>query len=343
MIGWYQRNHRKLSWRKTSNSYFIWVSEVMLQQTQVKTVLNYYPSFIKKFPTIRQLASASLEEVLKSWELLGYYARARNLHRAAKIIIDQYDGTIPSNYKKFRGLPGVGDYISAAVTSIAFNQPYAALDGNVKRVLARLLLTDLPVNKQTSNKTYQSQANRLLDPANPGIFNQAMMELGATVCKPAVPLCADCPVTIFCKAFQQNKQTSYPRKIKKSKIPEYRIAIGVIKKSDKFLIAKRPPEGMLGGLWEFPGGKIKEGELPADACVREVKEELNLSVKVEKYLVQVKHAYTHFKVVIEVFICNHPRGEIILNGLTDYRWVNFSELVNYPIPSANHKIIKYLG
>jgi A/G-specific adenine glycosylase len=314
----------------------------MLQQTQVNTVLRYYTPFIRKFPTIQKLAHASLDGVLKAWELLGYYARARNLHRAAKIVVDEHAGIIPSTYEKFRRLPGVGDYVSAAVLSIAHNQPYAVLDGNVKRVLARLLLIDLPVNVQKYNKEFQAKIDTLLAREEPGIFNQAMMELGATICKPAAPICSECPVWKFCKAFHMNEQLIYPRKIKKLKVPEFPIAIGVIVKSNRILITQRPPQGLLGGLWEFPGGKIKENELPKDACVREIQEELNLSVTVQKHLGQVKHAYTHFKVVIEVFLCNNPRGKIKLNGPIDYRWVNVSALANYPIPSANHKIIRYV-
>ena len=314
----------------------------MLQQTQVNTVLRYYTPFITRFPTIHQLAHASPDKVLKAWELLGYYARARNLHRAAKIVVEEFGGAVPSSYEKFRQLPGVGDYVSAAVLSIAFNQAYAVLDGNVKRVLSRLLLIDLPVNVQKNNKEFQSKIDALLAKEQPGIFNQAIMELGATVCKPSAPVCSECPVWKFCKAFQVNEQQGYPRKIKKSKVPEFPIAVGVITKSNKILITQRPTQGLLGGLWEFPGGKIKKNELPEEACAREIKEELNLSVTVREHLGQVKHAYTHFRVVIEVFLCNTPSGEIKLNGPVSYRWVNLSELANYPIPSANHKIIRYL-
>jgi len=341
-MDWYQNNQRDLPWRATKKPYFIWVSEIMLQQTQVNTVLRYYSPFIKKFPTVRKLAHASPDEVLKAWELLGYYARARNLHRAAKTVVEEYGGSIPSTYEKFRQLPGVGDYVAAAVLSIAFNQPYAVLDGNVKRVLSRLFLIDLPVNVQKYNKEFQANIDKLLNREQPGIFNQAMMELGATVCKPAIPICSECPVRKSCKAFQMNEQRSYPRKTKKLKVPHFPIAIGVIIKSNKILITQRPPEGLLGGLWEFPGGKIKETELPEEACAREIKEELNISVTVQKHLGQVKHAYTHFKITIEVFLCNNPRGKIKLNCSVGYRWVKVSELVNYPIPSANHKIIRHL-
>jgi A/G-specific adenine glycosylase len=200
----------------------------------------------------------------------------------------------------------------------------------------------LPVNHQRYNKAYQLEADRLLDPRYPGLFNQAVMELGAIICKPLSPDCTECPVNRRCKAFQEEKQLIFPVKIKKRKIPEYHVAVGIIKKSEKMLITQRPAKGLLGGLWEFPGGKIKKGESPEETCLREIKEEVDLSVEIEKYLTRVKHAYTHFKVVIEVFLCNHPRGRIRLNGPIDYRWVALSELKEYPLPSANHKIIKRL-
>lgn len=283
LIHWYQRNHRHLPWRETKDPYPIWVSEVMLQQTQVKTVLPYYHEFLSVFPDLDHLANADLQDVLRVWEGLGYYARARNLHRAAKVILEAYSGRIPSTWSEFRKLPGVGDYIAAAVQSIAFEQSHAVVDGNVKRVLARLLKIGAPVNKSASAKTFKKASSDLMDSLQPGIFNQAIMELGATVCKPQNPHCSICPLQSFCLAYQSHKVDEYPKRVKSKPIPKYQIAVGVVRKNNRYLITQRNPEGLLGGLWEFPGGKVREQEGAEKACVREIMEEVNLRVEIKSY------------------------------------------------------------
>jgi A/G-specific adenine glycosylase len=342
LIGWYLDNQRALPWRKTKNPYRIWVSEVMLQQTQVNTVLPYYREFLKNFPTLESLARASLHDVLKVWEGLGYYARARNFHRAARIVQQQYQGIIPTTWKQFRELPGVGDYIAAAVLSIAFNQPYAVVDGNVKRVLARLQCIDIPVNNSTSTKRFKETAEALKPAHMPGSYNQAIMELGATICKPRHPLCDRCPLQQVCLAYQTKTIAAYPKKIASRRTPHYNIAIGVVFKSGRVLITQRKPEGLLGGLWEFPGGKIKKGEKAEDACVREIKEEVNLRVSVADYLAQVKHAYTHFNITMDVFCCNYVSGRVKRKGPVAHRWINLDEIDRYALPKANHKFLAKL-
>ncbi|MEZ4568646.1 MAG: A/G-specific adenine glycosylase, partial [Desulfobacterales bacterium] len=202
---WYAENLRHLPWRGSADPYHIWVSEVMLQQTQVATVIPYFKRFCQAFPDIRALAAADLQDVLKLWEGLGYYARARNLHKAAKIVTDQYNGRIPDDADGFMALPGVGDYIGAAVLSIAFDRPLAVVDGNVKRVLARLFEIDAPVNVSASYKIFQSCANLLLNAEDPGTFNQAVMELGALVCRPSGPDCRVCPLAGWCGAFKNQR------------------------------------------------------------------------------------------------------------------------------------------
>lgn len=342
LLNWYKKSHRKLPWRETENPYYIWVSEVMLQQTQVETVKPYYEKFIQRFPTVWALAKADLQQVLKTWEGLGYYSRARNLHRAAKIFVKEYSGKIPESYLQFRQFPGVGDYIAAAVQSIAFHHPYAVVDGNVKRVLARIFAINAPVNDTKSNKVFQKKASEILDEKNPGIFNQAVMELGALVCRPKNPLCAKCPISEYCGAFQSNSTDKYPVRKKRKPVPQYHAAIGVIKKNGRVLITKRKEIGLLGGLWEFPGGKILDGETAQQACIREIKEEVNLKIKVKDYLTQVKHAYTHFKIVLDVFECNYISGKVKLNGAVDHRWIRLNEIEKYPFPKANHKFFPML-
>ena len=270
LLKWYRTNHRDLPWRRTSNPYHIWVSEVMLQQTQVNTVLGYYRRFITTFPTVKRLAEADLQAVLKIWEGLGYYARARNLHRAAQIIEQAHEGKIPDTWNDFRKLAGVGDYIAAAVLSIAYDQPYAVVDGNVKRVLARLHQISAPVNEPRSTARFKKAADRLLDLKRPGTFNQAVMELGALICKPRNPACDACPLKQLCRSYQTRQVDRYPRSRKRAATPRYHIAVGVVFKKGRVLITRRKREGLLGGLWEFPGGKIKDGESPTAACIREI-------------------------------------------------------------------------
>ena len=342
LLTWFKKHKRELPWRGIDDPYQIWVSEIMLQQTQVRKVVGYYERFIDKFPDIYQLADANLQDVLKVWEGLGYYARARNLHKAAKIVVKDLDGVVPDDYDTFRELPGVGDYSAAAVLSIACNAPFAAVDGNIKRVLARLFMMNTPINDASSTKLFQQKADDLLDMKEPGLFNQAMMELGATVCRPQSPTCLVCPVNTFCNAFQAKRQDEFPYRIKKEKVPEHEMAAGIIYKDTEVLIVQRPLEGLLGGLWEFPNGRISEIETAEEACIRYITEVVNLSVTNIKYLTRVKHAFTHFKIVVDVFQCEYHSGEVVLNGPIDAKWVKLTSLHDFPLPRATHKILEKL-
>ena len=342
LLTWFKKHQRKMPWRGIQDPYRIWVSEVMLQQTQVKKVVEYYNRFIERFPDVQKLAAAPLQDVLKVWEGLGYYARARNLHKSSKIVVKDFNGEIPSGYAAFRKLPGVGDYSAAAVQSIAFNAPYATVDGNIKRVLARLFLMDVPLNDVSSTKHFQQKADSLLEREVPGIFNQAMMELGATVCRPQSPTCLVCPVNQFCEAFNTGRQAEFPRRRKTEPVPERHIATGVIYKASEVLIIQRPLDGLLGGLWEFPNGQIADNETAEAACIRHIGDVVNLSVTNLKYLTRVKHAFTHFKIVVDVFQCDYTSGALVLNGPTDAKWVELAALQDYPLPRATHKILDEL-
>ena len=342
LLTWFKKSQRKMPWRGIHDPYLIWVSEVMLQQTQVKKVVDYYERFIKRFPNVQQLAASPLQDVLKAWEGLGYYARARNLHKAAQCVVEEFDGEVPRDYATFKKLPGVGDYSAAAVQSIAFNTPYAAVDGNIKRVLARLFLIDAPINEASSAKIFQQKADGLLDQEEPGLFNQAMMELGATVCRPQSPTCLVCPVNQFCEAFHAARQDEFPHRRKTAAVPEHRIAAGVIHKGAEVLIVQRPLDGLLGGLWEFPNGQIIEDETAEEACIRYIADIVNLSVTNLKSLTRVRHAFTHFKIVVDVFECKYQSGEVVLNGPIDANWVEVAALQDYPLPRATHKILDKL-
>ncbi|MFO7706777.1 MAG: A/G-specific adenine glycosylase [Desulfobacterales bacterium] len=343
LLEWYERQRRRLPWRETRDPYRIWVSEVMLQQTQVKTALPYYRRFLKRFPTLRKLAGSDVGDVLKLWEGLGYYARARNLHRAGALVLECHGGRVPDRWEPFRALPGVGDYIAAAVLSIAFNRPHAVVDGNVKRVLARLLTLTDPVNQSAARGVFQAEADRLLARRRPGDFNQAMMELGALVCTPASPQCAICPLAPLCAAHRGGATARYPSRAAPRPVPEFEAAAGVVFKNGRVLITRRPEQGLLGGLWEFPGGKLRRGESPAAACAREIKEEVDLEVVVESALALVRHAYSHFRIRLHVFRCRFAAGRVRLKGPVAHRWVRVADLDRFAFPGANRKFIPLLS
>jgi A/G-specific adenine glycosylase len=342
LIQWYDKNHRRLPWRETIDPYHIWVSEVMLQQTQVNTVIPYYRRFLDHFPELKQLARADLQEVLKVWEGMGYYARARNMHQAAVSVLNEHNGLIPVNLDKFKRLPGVGDYIASAVLSIAFSQPYAVVDGNVKRVIARMQKIDAPVNDTKSFSTFKRASHTLLDRRRPGIYNQAIMELGATVCKPKNPECGICPIQSYCLSCRDQRVPEYPRRVRTRTIPQYHVVVGIVFKNGKVLITRRKINGLLGGLWEFPGGNVIDEEACEEACIREIREKVNLSIEINTYLQRIRHAYTHFKIIMDVFICRYVSGEVFLNGPTDYHWVTLDEIDRYPFPRSHHKFIPLL-
>ncbi len=255
LLAWYQDHQRDLPWRQTRDPYRIWISEVMLQQTQVATVIPYYHRFLRRFPDLPTLARADMQEILKLWEGLGYYRRAHNLHQAARMLMDDSNGRIPHRRRPFLALPGVGNYIANAVMSIAFDLPCAVVDGNVKRVLARLGGMAEAVNHPPAHRTYQLAADRLLDDRCPGRFNQALMELGALVCTPRTPNCKACPWQAYCFARKHDATGDLPQRIRKAPKKEHAMVAGVLCHRHRLLIVQRPPEGLLAGLWEFPGGR----------------------------------------------------------------------------------------
>lgn len=342
LIAWYREHHRRLPWRETKDAYAIWISEVMLQQTTVQTVVPYYRRFLERFPDLATLAQADLQEVLKIWEGLGYYARARNLHRTASILSADHAGKIPASRKALRTLPGIGDYIAAAVASIAFNKPFPVVDGNVKRVLARLLLIAAPVNQPASRQAFETAAAELLDRQQPGTFNQAVMELGALICRPRHPQCGGCPIKVHCRAYGEGRIAAYPKRLKKPPVPHRHLVAGVVFRRGRLLITLRKPEGLLGGLWEFPGGSVDQGEDPHLACVRQIRQKVNLDIRVDGFLTRVKQAYTHFKIDMDVYRCQYVSGKIRLNGPAESRWVKIEELALFPFHKAVHRFIPLL-
>ncbi len=340
LLHWFARVRRNLPWRRRHDLYSIWVSEVMLQQTRVETVIPYYHVFLKRFPTLKRLAAAPYPEVLKAWEGLGYYSRARNLWRAARRVVEKYHGRIPWDYDRFIELPGVGEYIAAAVLSIGCGLAVPVVDGNVLRVVSRWRGIDGDIRLPATRHTVRSFLERIIPDESPGRFNEALMELGALVCLPKDPLCRQCPLRPCCFAFRRDRTGSLPVKSRKRPVPTYRVALAVIVRRGRIFIQQRPEDGHLGGLWEFPGGKCRSGEKPEHAVVRECREELGVDVEPLAGLAVVHHAYSHFKVVLHVFVCRPGHGRI--RTLRPHAWVNASELEKYPFPAANHKFFPQL-
>ncbi|MDP6532585.1 MAG: A/G-specific adenine glycosylase [Candidatus Marinimicrobia bacterium] len=333
---WFTKNKRQMPWRDTKDPYKIWLSETMLQQTQVKTVIPYYKKWVSNYPTILDVASAEENSLLKAWEGLGYYRRCRNFHKASIIVTDSYNGRIPDNYDTFKSLPGVGDYTASAVMSIVFGLPYSVLDANVWRVMCRYLgIKNITVNNKNRIRT---QLNHWIKQSkNPGDFNQAMMEIGSQACSIKKPKCNNCPINQSCKAFQFGEPEAYPKPVKKKGIPTYDVSVGIIWDKDKFFIQKREKQNHLGGLWELPGGKRKVNEKLEKTLQREINEECGVKVKVGDRAGFVKHQYSHFKIKLTAFHCSLKNGST-MPATKSSNWIIPGDVDLYPFPKATLKI-----
>lgn len=343
LLQWYHHHQRDLPWRETDDPYKIWISEIMLQQTRVDTVIPYYHRFFEKFPSVFDLAEADQQEVLKVWEGLGYYSRGRNLHQAAKTVVQEFDGKLPSTFEKITSLKGIGPYTASAVLSIAFQKKYAVVDGNVIRVLSRFYGIEDDIRKSTTKKTIQKFADELIPEDQPGDFNQAIMELGAIVCTPQNPECSACPVSSECVAANSAQTDVIPYKSPAKKIPHHQIAVGLIlNNKNELLIALRPNDSMLGGLWEFPGGKREKGETLRKTVARELREELGVEVEVFSKFQELKHAYSHFKITMHAFWCKISSGTPLPKSSQEIKWVPLDEMDQFPFPKANKTLIEGL-
>jgi A/G-specific adenine glycosylase len=343
LLAWYAENGRDLPWRRTRDPYRIWVAEVMLQQTQVTTVIPYYARFLTHFPTVRALAEAPLDDVLKVWEGLGYYARARHLHAAARQVLEDYGGQIPVTRDVLLSLPGIGRYTAGAVLSIAFGQDVPALDGNVRRVFSRLFAIDKDVTRGAGKRELEHLTVSMLPSGRAGDWNQALMDLGATVCTARAPLCEECPLSEQCEAHRLGREEDFPVARRRAPTPHYEVTAGVVWNGDgRFLIAQRPPDGLLGGLWEFPGGKRETDESLEDCLKRELTEELAIEVRVIAPLVVVQHAYTHFRITLHAFHCRWMEGEPQSLGCAAWTWITLEEVGHFAFSAADHKIIAAL-
>lgn len=339
---WWEAHRRDLPWRRRRGPYAVWVAEVMLQQTRVETARRYYGRFLRAFPSVRALAAAPLADVLKAWEGMGYYARARNLHAAAGRLVAERGGRLPETAAELRRLPGIGQYTAAAIASIAFGQDEAVLDGNVERVLCRVFALREDPKTARARRRLTALARSLIRPGRAGDINQALMDLGATVCVPRQPRCEACCLADHCRARAGGIQHLLPRRRPRKALPHHDIAAGVVWKGSRVLIDRRPPGGLLGGLWEFPGGKREPGETLPQAVVREVREETGIVVRPVRCLLTVRHAYSHFRITLHAFECRYVSGRCRAIGCDAVKWVRPAELDRYAFPKANHKIIAAL-
>ena len=311
LLSWFDRYKRDLPWRRNRSPYATWISEIMLQQTRVDTVKPYFERWMERFPNVQTLAEADEQDVLKLWEGLGYYSRARSLHKAAKLIAECYGGQLPDDPFVLRKLPGIGDYTAGAIASIGFGIPAPALDGNIRRILARYYDIADPVRTPQTEKLLWRLAEENLDRERPGDWNEALMDLGSAICLPEDPKCLLCPIAAECRARQNGTAAERPVTIKAEPIPHYIVTAAVIpdESGEKFLLTKRPSKGLLGGLWEYPGGKQEPGESLEECIRREICEELGVAIRVIEPFGIYKHAYTHFKVTLHAFICEITEGE----------------------------------
>ena len=338
LLAWYHKNARELPWRFTFDPYAILVSEVMLQQTRVDTVIPYYSRWMNRFPDVKSLAHASEDEVLRAWEGLGYYSRARNLHRAAQLIVQMHNGIIPASAETLKQLPGIGAYTAAAVASIAFREDELAVDANIRRVASRLFDLPDPLGSPALDTAARLALLVQMPPENAGDFNQALMELGACICLSRQPLCSSCPVQALCLAYRNGTTSERPVKPGKPVIPHFQVTAAVIWREGKVLLAKRPASGLLGGMWEFPGGKIQPGETYQQALAREIVEELDTEILVGEQIGVFKHAYTHYKVTLHAYHCRLDGKQPVALEAQEIRWITPAELEQYPMGKIDRMI-----
>ena len=337
LLAWYAVNARTLPWRGHPDPYAVWVSEIMLQQTQVDTVSPYFERWMARFPTLEALAAASEQEVLALWEGLGYYSRARNLWRAARQVWEA-GGQMPRTAADLALLPGVGRYTAAAIASMAFGQDEAALDGNIRRVLARIFNVTLPARSPEGERQLWALAQQHLPPGRAGDYNQALMDLGSQICTPRAPACLVCPLQALCQAAALGLQAERPVMSARPPVPLWTVTAAVIWRADRVLIARRPSRGLLGGLWEFPGGKLEPGETLPEGLRREIAEELAVEIAVGAELGVYRHAYTHFKVVLHAFACTLVTGEPQPQVASELCWALPAELPDFPMGKIDRQI-----
>ncbi|MBC8872991.1 MAG: A/G-specific adenine glycosylase [Planctomycetes bacterium] len=341
ILSWFRRHARDLPWRKTRDPYHIWISEIMLQQTQVVTVVDYFRRFLQAFPTIAGLARANEERVLRLWEGLGYYRRARQLHKAASIIVDEHDGVFPRDMETIRSLPGIGRYTAGAIASIAWDARQPILEANTTRVFSRLLAYRDDPTRSLGQKLLWGMAESLLPRKNAGAFNQALMELGSEICMPRRPLCDQCPIGDLCPTNAMGLQESIPASKKKTAYEDVTEAAVVVRRRDKVLLRRCGDGERWSGLWDFPRFRIvaSRGEALHQELEAKVAELTGLDVETDRKLATIRHGVTRFRITLLCHEARCVRGR--LRG-ENMRWVKPEQLKDYPLSVTGRKISELL-
>ena len=344
LLSWFARHGRDLPWRRTYDPYHIWLSEIMLQQTQMNRVIGYFERWLQRYPDIDALAAAQEEDVLKLWEGLGYYSRARNLLKTARLLATDFEGKLPADAHQLLQMPGIGRYTVGAILSLAFNQDQPVVDGNVERIFARLYDLDSPVKTKENHQFIWQQAERLLPAGKARWFNQALMELGALLCLPKNPRCRECPINDHCESLRLGITEERPVPGKGRTIIPIEVATGILTHQDKVFIQKRRATGVWANLWEFPGGQVEPGESPEEAVVREIYEETEFRVKRTEKITVVRHGYTNYRVTLHCFFCSLAPGatQPVLHAAQEYRWIDWDELARFAFPAGHRKLIDLL-
>lgn len=343
LMAWFQAERRDLPWRRTKDPYALWVSEVMLQQTQVSTVVPYYERFLARFPTVEALADADLGEVLAMWQGLGYYGRARHLHAAARIVRDTMGGRLPRDVDALRALPGIGDYIAAAIASTAFGVPEPSLDSNVIRVITRVFDVAEDPARASAKRVIRAHARALLRPEDPGTWNQAIMELGAVICVARNPDCPRCPIKAYCAARALGIQNERPVRRPRGELPHRALVAALITRQGRLLLVRRVPRGLLGGLWELPGGQPLPDEEPAAALTRILRMELGLEVTVGALGVTTARTYSHFRATTAVYHCEASGAPTPTGPWDAAHWLARDEAPRFALTGATLQALRAIG
>lgn len=353
-LTWYHKEKRNLPWRATNDPYAIWISEIMLQQTRVETVIGYFYRFMEQFPTIQDLAAAEEQKLLKVWEGLGYYSRARNLKAAAQQIVAEFDGEMPQSIEEIRSLKGIGPYTAGAIGSIAFGLPEPAIDGNVMRVVSRLFCIEADIAKASSRRPFDEAMRTIISPDEPGEFNQALMDLGSRICTPTTPKCEECPISQYCLAYAENRQTDFPVKSKKAKPKNVYYIAGAIEDQGSFLLVQRPETGLLASMWHFPLVEVTKEQYEALQRTWAKEEQLQLDLIAEddaleifpdlpvvwqkRHFGEITHIFSHLKWHVLLFY-GRKRGELTLQ---DSEWAAKESFQNYVFPKPQQKLVDQL-
>lgn len=339
LLGWFRREQRDLPWRRDPDPYAIWVSEIMLQQTQVATVIPYFERWMGRFPTVEHLAAASEDEVLHAWQGLGYYSRARALLRGAREVTSRFGGRVPENPAVLRTLPGVGPYTAGAIASIAYNTPAPIVDGNVTRLLCRLFaLRGDPARAPLKTMLWEL-AEGLIPEGSARDFNPAMMELGATVCVPVAPRCGVCPVAAGCEARRRGIQEELPETAPRPQVTPVHMATALVWREGCLLLTQRgEEESRWAGMWQFPSTEVRTGERPEGAARRAVAEGVGIEATPDRRVAVVRHGVTRYRITLEAYSCLEAVGQPRALGCRAWRWVAPGELDAYALPAAHRKI-----